>query len=73
MLLCVHSCAQYPVKWQRSSVNVSQESIEDVLDWIYELPCDRAHDEICTVEALVEATEDEVRCIISNVDILRLF
>ena len=30
------------------------------MDWIYELPCDRVHDELCTVEALVEATEDEV-------------
>lgn len=61
MLFCINSCAQYPIKWQRSSVNVSQESIEEVLDWIYELPCDRAYDEICTIEALVEATEDVVQ------------
>ena len=55
------SCAKYPIKWQRSSVNVTQESIEEVLDWIYELPCAPAHDELCTIEALVEATEDEVQ------------
>ncbi|XP_028400268.1 von Willebrand factor A domain-containing protein 3B-like [Dendronephthya gigantea] len=56
-------CSKYPIKWQRRSVDVSQESIEEVLDWIYELPFDRAHDEICTIEALVEATEDEVESI----------
>lgn len=59
-LLLINSCAKYPIKWQRSSVNVTQESIEEVLDWIYELPCAPTHDEVCTIEALVEATEDEV-------------
>lgn len=51
------------MKWQRRSVDVSKESIEEILDWIYELPFDQPHDEICTAEALVEATEDEVKSV----------
>ncbi|XP_046854173.1 von Willebrand factor A domain-containing protein 3B-like isoform X2 [Xenia sp. Carnegie-2017] len=62
------SCAQFPIKWQRASVEVSLESIEKILDWIYDIPCNQSHDEQCVIDALVEASEDEVEAILLCTD-----
>ena len=58
ILLCGR-CAQEPTKWQRNSVNVSKDSVEGVLDWIYDFESQPAYGALCTTEALLEAAGDD--------------